>query len=45
MISLSITEIVVGSRSLGYLAAGEDVTGRLRAEHASRPRCAASTRR
>ena len=34
MISLSITEIVVGSRSLGYLAAGEDVTGRLRAENA-----------
>lgn len=34
VISLSITEIVVGSRSLGYLAAGEDVTGRLRAENA-----------
>ena len=33
-VSLSITEIIVGSRSLGYLAAGEDVTGRLRAENA-----------
>lgn len=36
MVSLSITEIVVGGRGLGYLAAGEDVTSRLRAENAVR---------
>ncbi|WP_426247465.1 sensor histidine kinase [Nocardioides sp. LHG3406-4] len=34
MISLSVTEIVVGGRGLGYLVAGEDVTSRLREENA-----------
>ncbi len=34
MVSLSVTEIIVGGRGLGYLAAGEDVTSRLREENA-----------
>ncbi len=34
MVSLSVTEIVVGGRGLGYLAAGEDVTSRIREEKA-----------